>query len=93
MKKIFFVIGVFLNIYSFAYCQTRTCQRLYNGQYYNSSDNGRGLCETTNGNMYLTAREVSQAGIRTEVLKLKPSGDTIWVKFLYKKLTLISKLN
>ena len=63
------------------YGQPMTWQKLYNGQFYNSSDNGRGLCETTNSNIYLTGWEVSEVGIRAEVFKLNPSGDTIWARY------------
>lgn len=54
-----------------------TWQRLYNGQS-NTSDNGRGLCESTNGDIFLTGYVLLDRAI---VLKLKPNGDTIWTKY------------
>lgn len=54
-----------------------TWQRLYNGPS-NTHDNGRGICETANGNIYLTGFFPSPKAV---VLKLKPNGDTLWTKY------------
>lgn len=75
------VVIYFFTIINFGNSQAITWQKLYNGQFYNSSDNGRGVCETTRENIFVTGFEISQLGIRGTVLKLKPNGDTLWVKY------------
>ena len=58
-----------------------TWQKLYNGPFPTSSDNGSDMCMATNGNFFVSGRELSPAGQRAFVLKLKPNGDTIWTRY------------
>jgi len=84
MKQLIVLIFIIHGMFFFnseVKAQSLTWQRTYNGEFFNSSDFGRGNCTTPNGNIYVTGFELSALGVRAVVLKLKPNGDTIWTKY------------
>lgn len=75
VQNIFFLFLLFLHVN--ANSQSNTWQRLFNG-IGNSSDNGRGICETSDKKILVTGFVQSDKAI---VLKLNSLGDTIWTKY------------